>query len=67
MSKIRIVACQGTDGTRDGSNGWNIEVDGITVVYNTYDLDIANYYWPDVLERVGVALEFDWDSAGDDE
>ena len=60
MKQIKFVAIE-ADGWRDGSNGWEVHVNGEKVVDRIMDTDIADARMQPVFKMLGIAVDFDYD------
>lgn len=62
MSKLKFIAIE-QNGCRDGTYGWQLEVNGKIVCdhLRSGDLEIGNQPITDALESIGVEVEFDYD------
>ena len=61
MIDLTFKAIEGDDGQREGEDGWQVFADDKLVCDKIKDTDIANVDICDILEQIGVKVNFDYD------
>lgn len=58
---VVFVALPSSDGTREGEDGWRVDVDGVTVIERTDDLDVGAVDFDALWAALGITVTFDFD------